>query len=646
MRLLALFGAAATSSNAAPSKSSLPNIFFVVVDDWGWGDVGYHRQEPTSEVVTPTIDNLVKEGVELNRHYVHMTCTPTRSSFQTGRLPAHVLTVLAGPCDENGAIPRNMTGIASVLKKAGYATHQVGKWDCGMATPSHTPKGRGYDTSLGYFSHGNWMYSHATWLGSYDHKPDVPAPAVIDLWDTDKPATELAGSGYEEYIFRDRMLKILHEHDQSKPLFLQYDSKIAHYPLQVPAEYDQKFAHITYDNRRIYAAMVNFLDDQLANITTTMKDLGMWDNTLMVLSSDNGGYVKDPKGVCNYTDSSFPGTSDATDWGHGTACHNGEAGASNYPLQGGKYSMFEGGIRVNAFMSGGFLPDVVRGSKQEEMIHIADWYRTLAEGIAGVDPTDSQAQESGLPPIDSLNMWPLLSGQSSDNPREKAGIIVDERMLVKGRWKYIKGGVEMAEAARGGLQYPNETTVTDPISSHSFKCPPQGCLYDVVSDPSEMNELSAEKPDVVETMRAELHRQAATIWSTSHKKDPACNAAAHSLYGGYYGPWKEVGEIPGAIWSDLGSGCCARYDSSMALFDGKVTGGLEACKTKCLLKEDCGFVIHGWKDGAGPWCTAWPVAAGCDELDKEGQGHCGSRGDDGVHSYAWIKDGMPQITLV
>lgn len=394
-------------------------------------------------------------------------------------------------------------------------------------------------------------------------------------------------------------------------------------------------------------AMVNFLDDQLANITTTMKDLGMWDNTLMVLSSDNGGYVKDPNGVCNYTDSSFPGTSDATDWGHGTACHNGEAGASNYPLRGGKYSMFEGGIRVNAFMSGGFVPDVVRGTKQEEMIHIADWYRTLAEGIAGVDPTDSQAQASGLPPIDSLNMWPLLSGQNSDNPREEAGIIVDERMLVKGRWKYIKGGEEMAEAAWGGLEYPNETTVTDPISAHSFKCPSQGCLYDVISDPSEMNEVSAENPDVVETMRAELELQAASIWATSHKKDPACNVAAHSLYGGYYGPWKEVGDTPAVTWTDLGSGCCASYKSSMALFDGKLDGGLEACKQRCLLKEGCGFVLHGWKDGAGPWCSAWPADAGCDELDSEGQGHCGSRGDDGVHSYAWTTDGtMTRQTVV
>lgn len=204
--------------------------------------------------------------------------------------------------------------------------------------------------------------------------------------------------------------------------------------------------------------------------------------------------------------------------------------------------MFEGGIRVNAFMSGGFLPKVVRGTKQEEMIHIADWYRTLAEGVAGVDPTDSRAQESGLPPIDSLNMWPLLSAQNSHNPRAEAGLLVDERMLVKGRWKYIKGGQKMDFAAWGGLQYPNETTVTDPIDGHSFTCPSQGCLYDVINDPAEVNEVSVQNPDVVETMQAELQRQAATIWSTSHKNDPQCNAAVQSLYGGYYGPWKEIGE--------------------------------------------------------------------------------------------------------
>jgi arylsulfatase A-like enzyme len=85
--------------------------------------------------------------------------------------------------------------------------------------------------------------------------------------------------------------------------------------------------------------MVNFLDDQLANITGTMKNLGMWDNTLMILSSDNGGYVKaysnaDGDARCNST--TAPGDGDPSkDTGHGIACDNGEAGANNYPLRGG-----------------------------------------------------------------------------------------------------------------------------------------------------------------------------------------------------------------------------------------------------------------------------------------------------------------------
>ena len=141
-------------------------------------------------VITRSVGHLpgawaVKEGVELNRHYVHMMCTPTRASFQSarpsapqhthththtpqsvataaapspvqngalvrntpravacsgGRLPIHVLTRLSSPCDSNGAIPRNMTGIATKLSAAGYLTHSFGKWDAGMATPgAQTP---------------------------------------------------------------------------------------------------------------------------------------------------------------------------------------------------------------------------------------------------------------------------------------------------------------------------------------------------------------------------------------------------------------------------------------------------------------------------------------------------------------------------
>lgn len=521
----------------------LPHIFMVLVDDFGWAEVGYHRDNVTySQVHTPTIDALVKQGVELNRHYVHMTCTPSRASLQSGRLPVHVLTQLAGPCDKNGAIPRNMTGVAAQLKRAGYSTHQVGKWDAGMATPHHTPQGRGYDSSLNYFSHANWMHSQHEWLGSYDHRADVPVDeGFVDLWDTDRPASHLNGTAYEEYIFRDRIQYILQTHDQTKPLFLQYDSKIAHYPMQAPQEYQEQFSFIQEDHRRMYHAMVAFLDDQLLNITSTMKQLDMWDNTLMVLSSDNGGYVKAFEGPCNTTD--FSGL-DSSDVGHGTVCMNGEAGASNYPLRGGKYSNFEGGIRVNAFASGGFLPPRVRGTKLEGMIHVADWYGTFAT-LAGLpDFVDNWAAESGLPPVDSLDVWPMLSGANLTSPRQ--GFLVTKDMLMSGEWKFVRGHTNMVEAASGGPHYPNASTAKDPIDSHSFVCPAAGCLFNVEQDPTEIHEVSAKHPVLAARLLKELNAAKKHIWSQPHPQDPKCKQAAAERWHGFYGPWLELDSVVGA----------------------------------------------------------------------------------------------------
>lgn len=136
---------------------------------------------------TPTISALVREGVELHRHYAHMICTPSRSSLQTGRLPVHLITQLADPCDKAGAIPRNMTGLAEQLQRAGYATHQVGKWDAGMSTPRHTPHGRGFDTSLNVSSRprrphtkqlviAKYITAHHTTALHHTTTPDHTAP--------------------------------------------------------------------------------------------------------------------------------------------------------------------------------------------------------------------------------------------------------------------------------------------------------------------------------------------------------------------------------------------------------------------------------------------------------------------------------------
>lgn len=118
--------AAAVLTVAGAAKP--PHIFFCLVDDLGHADVGFTDGPPSVETVTPTLDALVAQGVRLERHYVHYTCTPTRSSIHSGRLPVHVTTKLSSPPAPNAGIPRNYTGMAEVLRRAGYAAHFMGKW--------------------------------------------------------------------------------------------------------------------------------------------------------------------------------------------------------------------------------------------------------------------------------------------------------------------------------------------------------------------------------------------------------------------------------------------------------------------------------------------------------------------------------------
>ena len=113
-----------------------PHFVYVLVDDWGWANVGYHHNPPTREVDTPNIDSLVKDGLKLDQHYAYRFYSPSRSSLMTERFPIHVNDKNYNiqnynpkdPVSGYAGIPRNMTGIATKLKEAGYATHMVGKW--------------------------------------------------------------------------------------------------------------------------------------------------------------------------------------------------------------------------------------------------------------------------------------------------------------------------------------------------------------------------------------------------------------------------------------------------------------------------------------------------------------------------------------
>ncbi len=139
--LVALLSCEVASLHQEKSSSQMPHIVFMMIDDWGWADAGYHLDAPSKEVVAPNIDTIVKQ---LDQQYVYNWCSPCFPVRY--RIPIHVNDVttpetahnLDDPVSGFDGIPPKYdwnSGIASKLKKAGYTTHMVGKWDAGMATP-------------------------------------------------------------------------------------------------------------------------------------------------------------------------------------------------------------------------------------------------------------------------------------------------------------------------------------------------------------------------------------------------------------------------------------------------------------------------------------------------------------------------------
>ena len=196
----------------AAAVEGAPHIVVILGDDVGWHGVGFHAKRNATEqplVRTPRMDALVAEGMELDRHYVYKFCSPSRSSFQSGRLPVHVNVANAAPELRNASdpvsgyagIPKSMTGVASVLSAspANYSAHMTGKWDAGMATPQHTPMGRGYSSWLGYYHHANDYYTEGLPLQATGNI-NVCLNQFTDLWGPGQgPAIQSQGHGaYEE----------------------------------------------------------------------------------------------------------------------------------------------------------------------------------------------------------------------------------------------------------------------------------------------------------------------------------------------------------------------------------------------------------------------------------------------------------------
>lgn len=226
-------------------------------------------------------------------------------------------------------------------------------------------------------------------------------------------------------------------------------------------------------------------------------------NTLLVFSSDNGG----------------PGDHE-----------------NNFPLRGAKASDFEGGVRVVAFVSGGWVPKSVRGASIDGMMHIADWYSTFAE-LASVDPSDERAVKAGLPPIDSLSMLGLLSGANKTSPRTELPLshptdMGISRSLISGKYKFIL----LDKVTHNGF-FP-ATTTPNGTSFHMKTNCTVGCLFDLEVDEVEHHDLASEKPDVAATLKRRIEEIGKTVYQ-SPTAGPQEDAESMAVsYGGFWGPWE------------------------------------------------------------------------------------------------------------
>ena len=176
----------------AAAGAAKPVVFLnVIVDDLGWANFGPRSPNPP-ENETPRWASLASRGILLTRQYNHYTCTPSRSSFTSGRLPVHVQTTLANPDVLTAGIPQNMTTLPQKMSMAGYSAAIYGKWDLGFASWTHTPAGRGYARSMVYAEHMNQYWTQAI-------EPTGVSCAnlsILDLWENDAPATTVANKGH------------------------------------------------------------------------------------------------------------------------------------------------------------------------------------------------------------------------------------------------------------------------------------------------------------------------------------------------------------------------------------------------------------------------------------------------------------------
>jgi arylsulfatase A-like enzyme len=433
--LLILSGHIAAAADAAPK----PNVVYILADDLGWADVGFHG----GDIQTPNLDKLAAAGARLEQFYVQPLCSPTRNCLLTGRYPMRngLQAGVVKPHAQYG-LPLDERTLPQALKSAGYATFITGKWHLGHFDPAYLPTKRGFDHQYGHYNGALDFFTHIRDGGLDWHRNDK---ALIE-------------EGYSTHLIAAEAAKLIMETGKSKPFFLYVPFNAVHAPLQVPEKYMTPYASRP-EKRRLYSGMLAAMDEAIGTIVAALETAGVRQQTLIIFSSDNGG--------------PSPGVV-----------------TSNGPLRAGKGTLYEGGIRVPAFAvwEGKIKP----GTIVNEPLHIVDWYPTILK-LAGASLTQPK-------PLDGLDAWPTIT-QGKPTPHREIlhNTTPNTGALRMGDWKLVVNGFRRddGEAEESGAKAGKKNKSTAAVPEGE-----QYELFNIAQDPNEKNNLAEKSPEKLKTLLA------------------------------------------------------------------------------------------------------------------------------------------------
>lgn len=450
-------------------KNTRPNILLIVVDDQGYADFeGFEHHDPSVE--TPHMKKLAASGITFTQAYTSApVCSPSRVGILTGKNQFRWDKKASwGP-----GLPDSVQTIAEYLKGVGYKTARIGKNDLGRNFHKYDvreyPLNHGYDEFLGFSAH-----AHDYWLLSSEIKERTPDPsgtsAVLGPL-MHNEGEKSYGEGYLTDILSDEAIQYI-KRSNDEPFFLTLSySSVHHLIHEVPQKYLEKYdvkpinnydpdsllvfknhepgSYAAYydkysrmgaiqdeDMRKYYLANLNCLDDNIGRVLKSINEKGLEEETLIIYISDNGG---------------SPLT-----------------GANNSPLTAGKYSLWEGGIRVPMAMS--WPGQIESGQVQTKYVSALDILPTIAS-IVGLKLEDQT--------IDGID---LMEPDS-------------DRLLVwrwQGNWAVRKGDWKLTNTKENHWKSrPSDQYVAPVRDDNSLK------LFNLKNDPGERNDLSANHPELI-----------------------------------------------------------------------------------------------------------------------------------------------------